>query len=371
MVFFNYATMEMNAKIVYYGPGLCGKTTNLQQIYQVTNPATRGEMVSLATETDRTLFFDLLPIQLGTIGGFKTRFQLYTVPGQVFYNSTRKLVLKGVDAIVFVADSQKSMLEANIDSLENLQENLAELNMSLDEIPWVIQYNKRDLPNILSVEELNKHLNKAGVPYYEAIAIKGIGVIETLKGISKLALISLRKKTGEIEEEEEAKVAASKESDVEFDIEEDYLEEIKEEEELDEELGEDTIDLEENHPEEPEQETAVDEDLEDLEFEDEFEELENEEQKEISQVNSAKSEDEFEDEFEIDLEEEIASAKPQPPPAKPAPKEAAPPAIVVKDVTQKVVVPIFLKKDETLKDVNINLKLEIECRFIKGEPPKK
>ena len=194
MVFFNYSTMQMVVKIVYYGPGLCGKTTNLEYIYSKTSPKSRGEMVSLETETDRTLFFDLLPIEVGVIGGFKTRFQLYTVPGQVFYNSTRKLVLKGVDGIVFVADSQRPMLEANIESFKNLEENLADLGINIDDIPIVLQYNKRDLKNICSVEELNQALNKKGYPYVEAIAITGKGVFETLKLISKYTLLSVRKK---------------------------------------------------------------------------------------------------------------------------------------------------------------------------------
>lgn len=194
MVFFNYATMQMAAKIVYYGPGLCGKTTNLQCIYQKTSPKSRGEMVSLETETDRTLFFDLLPLDVGNIAGFRTRFQLYTVPGQVFYNSTRKLVLRGVDGIVFVADSQTAMLEADIESMKNLKENLEELGLKVDEIPIVVQYNKRDLKNIASVEELNRALNPNGYPYFEASALQGTGVFETLKGISKTTLIMLRKK---------------------------------------------------------------------------------------------------------------------------------------------------------------------------------
>ncbi len=184
----------MVVKIVYYGPGLCGKTTNLEYIYSKTSPKSRGEMVSLETETDRTLFFDLLPIEVGVIGGFKTRFQLYTVPGQVFYNSTRKLVLKGVDGIVFVADSQRPMLEANIESLKNLEENLVDLGINIDEVPIVLQYNKRDLKNICSVEELNEALNKKGYPFIESIAITGKGVFETLKLISKYTLLSVRKK---------------------------------------------------------------------------------------------------------------------------------------------------------------------------------
>src|SRR5438067_12099926 len=154
MVFFNYATMQMAAKIVYYGPGLCGKTTNLHHIYSKPWPQSRGEMVSLETETDRTLFFDLLPIDVGVIGGFKTRLQLYTVPGQVFYNTTRKLVLTGVDGIVFVADSQRPMLEANAESFRNLRDNLREIGLDLDEIPLVVQLNKRDLPTISTVDEM-------------------------------------------------------------------------------------------------------------------------------------------------------------------------------------------------------------------------
>ena len=195
MVFFNWATMQMAAKVVYYGPGLCGKTTNLSYIYAKTAPGSRGEMVSLETESDRTLFFDLLPIEVGTIGGFKTRLQLYTVPGQVFYNTTRKLVLKGVDGVVFVADSQRPMREANIESFENLRVNLAELGLDLDETPLVLQYNKRDLKNILTIDELNADLNPENkFPWFEASAINGEGVFETLKEITKATLKKLRKK---------------------------------------------------------------------------------------------------------------------------------------------------------------------------------
>ncbi len=195
MVFFNYATMQMAAKVVYYGPGLCGKTTNLHHIYGRTAPGSRGEMVSLETETDRTLFFDLLPLDVGVIGGFKTRVQLYTVPGQVFYNTTRKLVLKGVDGMVFVADSQRAMKDANVESLANLGTNLAEIGIKLDEIPLVFQYNKRDLANILSVEELEESLNlERHHESYEACAVLGQGVFETLKAISRLTLRSLKKR---------------------------------------------------------------------------------------------------------------------------------------------------------------------------------
>ncbi len=194
MVFFNYSTMQMAAKVVYYGPGLCGKTTNLHYIYGHTAGDSRGEMVSLETETDRTLFFDLLPIDVGSIAGFNTRIQLYTVPGQVFYNTTRKLVLKGVDGVVFVVDSQRAMLQANLDSFRNLEENLAEMGLSVETIPLVLQYNKRDLSDILGVEELNQALNPRGWPHFEASALTGQGVFETLKGVSKLTLLSLKKR---------------------------------------------------------------------------------------------------------------------------------------------------------------------------------
>ncbi len=194
MVFFNYTTMQMTAKIVYYGPGLCGKTTNLQAIHQKTAPQSRGEMVSLETETDRTLFFDLLPLEVGVIGGMKVRLQLYTVPGQVFYNATRKLVLKGVDGVVFVADSQKIALDANLESLSNLRANFVELGIAADQVPIVFQYNKRDIRNILPVEELQAALNPTGSRHFEAAALHGVGVFETLKTISKLAITSVRKK---------------------------------------------------------------------------------------------------------------------------------------------------------------------------------
>ncbi len=195
MVFFNYATMQMAAKIVYYGPGLCGKTTNLHHIYAKTSPQSRGEMVSLETETDRTLFFDLLPIDVGVIGGFKTRLQLYTIPGQVFYNTTRKLVLKGVDGIVFVADSQLAMQDANADSIRNLRENLSEIGVDLDEIPLVVQLNKRDLPNLADVDSMLDILDPVRkYEHIESVAASGVGVFETLKLISKLTLRTLRRR---------------------------------------------------------------------------------------------------------------------------------------------------------------------------------
>jgi mutual gliding-motility protein MglA len=193
MSFINYMAREINCTIVYYGPGLCGKTTNLQYIYERTNPDAKGKMISLATETERTLFFDFLPLSLGEIRGFKTRFHLYTVPGQVFYDASRKLILKGVDGVIFVADSQMERLEANQESVENLRTNLAEQGYSLEKIPYVIQYNKRDLPNVVSVEELRPLINPMNVPDYEANARAGVGVFDTLKAVSKLVLNELKR----------------------------------------------------------------------------------------------------------------------------------------------------------------------------------
>jgi signal recognition particle receptor subunit beta len=197
MVFLNYTAMQMTAKIVYYGPGLCGKTTNLQWIHGRTAPRSRGDMVSLETEADRTLFFDLLPLDVGVIGGMKVRLQLYTVPGQVFYNATRRLVLKGVDGVVFVADSQVPAAEPNEESLSNLRQNLEELGLDLRAVPLVFQYNKRDLRNILPIAKLQKALNPAGAASFEAAAVHGVGVFETLKEISRLSLDSIRAKVAE------------------------------------------------------------------------------------------------------------------------------------------------------------------------------
>ena len=189
MVVVSYSGKEINAKLVYYGAGLSGKTTNLEAIYEAVPEASRGKMVSMKTQSDRTLFFDLLPLDLGEIMGFRTRFLLYTVPGQVFYNATRKLVLKGADALVFVADSEVGKMEENKDSLANLKANLAEYKLSLDDTPWVIQYNKRDLPNVYTVEELDAELNPGGaVPSFEAVATQGKGVFETFRGISHLLM---------------------------------------------------------------------------------------------------------------------------------------------------------------------------------------
>ncbi len=191
MSMINYASREINCKIVYYGTGLGGKTTNLEYIYSRVNPDTKGKMISLATETERTLFFDFLPIDLGEVRGFKTRFHLYTVPGQVYYNASRRLILKGVDGLVFVADSQASRAEANIESMHNLYENLETYGYDLETIPFAIQYNKRDMDNILSPEELRAQINPMGVPDFEGVAIKGEGVFETLSSVSKMVVEAL------------------------------------------------------------------------------------------------------------------------------------------------------------------------------------
>ncbi|MBI5599609.1 MAG: GTPase domain-containing protein [Deltaproteobacteria bacterium] len=193
MSFINYSAREINCKIVYYGPGLCGKTTNLNFIYRKTRPESRGKMISLATETERTLFFDFLPLALGEIKGFKTRFHLYTVPGQIFYDASRKLILKGVDGIVFVADSQVERMDANIESFDNMKDNLEDHGYSLKKIPYVIQYNKRDILNCVPVAEMKKILNVDGVPDFEGMALQGTGVFETLKSVVKSVLAEIKK----------------------------------------------------------------------------------------------------------------------------------------------------------------------------------
>jgi mutual gliding-motility protein MglA len=193
MTFINYAAREINCKLVYYGPGLGGKTTNIKFVYEKTNPTSKGKLISLATETDRTLFFDFLPLDLGEIRGFRTRFHLYTVPGQVFYDASRKLILKGVDGVVFVADSQAARMDANLESLKNLELNLKEQGYDLRSVPYVLQFNKRDLPTALPFDEMKKSLHTKGEPIFEAIASQGTGVFETLKMIAKMVLLELRK----------------------------------------------------------------------------------------------------------------------------------------------------------------------------------
>lgn len=191
MSLINYSSREINCKIVYYGPGLCGKTTNIQYVYNKVAPETKGKLITLATEMDRTLFFDFLPLELGTVKGFKTRFHLYTVPGQVYYDASRRLILRGVDGIVFVADSQTSRYDANIESLYNLYENLETYKLKIEEIPYIIQYNKRDMPSIIDLEDLEQELNPEGYPFFEAIAVKGDGVFDTLKAVAKGVLQKL------------------------------------------------------------------------------------------------------------------------------------------------------------------------------------
>ncbi len=193
MTFINYVAREINCKIVYYGPGLGGKTTNLKHVYDITNPENKGKLISLATETERTLFFDFLPLDLGQIRGFSTRFHLYTVPGQVFYDASRKLILKGADGIVFVADSQEERVDANLESVSNLHQNLKEQGYDLTRMPYVLQLNKRDLRNAMPADHLKKLLLVKGEPVFEAVATKGVGVLETLKAIARQVLIELRK----------------------------------------------------------------------------------------------------------------------------------------------------------------------------------
>ena len=193
MTFINYASREINCKLVYYGPGLGGKTTNIKHVYEKTNPGSKGKLISLATETDRTLFFDFLPLDLGEIRGFRTRFHLYTVPGQVFYDASRKLILKGVDGIVFVADSQAARMEANLESLRNLDLNLKEQGYDLRTIPYVLQFNKRDLPTAMPTEAMKRQLHFKEEPVFEAVASNGTGVFETLKTIAKMVLMELRR----------------------------------------------------------------------------------------------------------------------------------------------------------------------------------
>jgi signal recognition particle receptor subunit beta len=194
MSFINYAAREINVKIVFYGPGLGGKTTNLQYIFERSNPQQKGKLISLATETDRTLFFDFLPLDLGSVRGFKTRFHLYTVPGQVFYDASRKLILKGVDGVIFVADSQEARMDANVESLRNLEENLRENGFDLKTIPYALQFNKRDLPTAVAVDTMYRVLNYKGEPTFEAVATQGMGVFETLKASAKQVLYELRRK---------------------------------------------------------------------------------------------------------------------------------------------------------------------------------
>lgn len=196
MTFINYASREINCKIVYYGPGLGGKTTNLQYIYDTSAAQQKGKLISLATETERTLFFDFLPLELGTVRGFKARFHLYTVPGQVFYDASRKLILKGVDGVVFVADSQRERMDANVEALWNLEDNLKGHGYDFGKIPYVLQLNKRDLPDVLSLDDMKRELVRKDEPIIEAVAPKGIGVFETLKGVAKQVLTDLRKSAG-------------------------------------------------------------------------------------------------------------------------------------------------------------------------------
>jgi len=362
MVFFNYASMEMSAKIVYYGPGLCGKTTNLKWVFDQMPQKRRGEMVSLATETDRTLFFDLLPLKLGKVGDFTTRIQLYTVPGQVFYNSTRKLVLKGVDGVVFVADSQEPMLDANIESLENLQENLSEQKLNLRKLPWVIQYNKRDLPGILPVSVLNRHLNFMDVPFYESIALTGEGVMDTLLGISSLTLRHLKKKAGEkVSDDDEQLQMVREELLKSFESgDSDELEAVPAPSEKESKPVDIVSDAEESAEVEEEDVEPVPEGVEEAVSDVE----------KAPAVSSAEQKTTFVPKTEEEEREEAVPAKddrvnvqikaPQPVRVNTG-MNAAEGEVVDKDVTHKLRIPIKIIKTEDVSHVNLNLKLEIEC----------
>ncbi len=258
MAFLNYSKKEIDAKIVYYGPALCGKTTNVKYIHGHMKPEQRGKLVSIATQTDRTLFFDFLPVELGEIKGFKTRFHIYTVPGQVIYNATRRAVLTGVDGIVFVADSQRERLEDNIESIKNLEDNLATYGKRLRDIPHVMQYNKRDLPNILPVEELDRRLNRYGVEYFEAVAVRGKGVLETLTAICKSVLKSLRKETGMEEIKEKPEFPKEPEHVVDFgELKDREVYESEAELEEIEEIGEEALEVIEDELEAAEEPASV------------------------------------------------------------------------------------------------------------------
>ncbi len=252
MALFNYATRELSAKVVYYGPGLSGKTTNIEMVHRILRPEQKGRLISLPTETDRTLFFDFLPVDLGQLKGFKVRFHLYTVPGQVFYNATRRLVLQGVDGVVFVADSQSEMAQSNVESLKNLTENLASYGKKLDDLPFVLQYNKRDLGNLSSVQEMNALLNPTNVPVVEGVAKDGVGVSETLVMISRMVFSHLRKTLlmpGETAEQEEIGALADARIEESFGRKEaEQLEEISEVEMIQE--GQEVLEAE-GRPEAP------------------------------------------------------------------------------------------------------------------------
>ncbi len=378
MVTFNYQAKEVSIKIVYYGPGLCGKTTTLQYIYSTLPDETKGKMLSLATQTDRTLFFDFLPIQLGKIKGLDTKIQLYTVPGQVFYNQTRKLVLKGVDGIVFVADSQTGMLDANKESFDNMLSNLDSLGLKLEDIPHVMQYNKRDLPNLLDVETLNRELNIYNVPYFETSAITGDGIVETLKEIIRLTLVNITEKYNvEIEYmvEEEDEVADERidesidtqeispadledmDTDINFSVDlddrvigEDYEDSnVESLDEADEYLGESIEELEDKNVEEMESIEEVDEILDEEGIETETENVEGtteiqEDQLETQKIDSKVLEEQVET---ADLEvEEIEVEAPR----------------VVK-ANNGFFVPITIVLPEGMdKDVRLNIDLRLEIK---------
>ncbi len=369
MVSFNYQAKEVAIKIVYYGPGLCGKTTTLQYIYNTLPNDSRGKMISLATETDRTLFFDFLPIQLGKLKGLETKIQLYTVPGQVFYNQTRKLVLKGVDGIVFVADSQQGMLEANKESLQNLIANLESLGMNLKDIPHVMQYNKRDLPNLIDVETLNKELNIYNVPYFETSAITGEGVIETLREIVRLTLKNITEKYNVeieymVEEENVEEVEVEKDKNKDKEQKESKLEpeEISaaDLEDMDTDIDfsvdfDDRI-IGEDHPDESAS-PDIEEEIEEIE-----EVIDDESVEEIEEVESEELISEEESEFKTQkIESEIIEDQIETQDLDLGEIEIEAPRVVKAD--NGYFVPITIKVPEDMEDelrVNLDLRIEIK-----------
>ncbi len=362
MVLFNYATRELTAKIVFYGPGLCGKTTNLEYIHKSLPEKSRGKMLSLATQTDRTLFFDFLPLDLGSVKGMKTRVQLYTVPGQVFYDATRKLVLKGADGVVFVVDSQKEMFESNLESWENLTQNLRENGLDINAIPLVIQYNKRDLPNVLSVKDLNKKINKNKVPSYEAIAITGMGVQETLKGIATVVLESLSRRYAKDETEEVAgKAVKEKEPPIELPALEEEVRDLPNEEELEvtEEAG---LTLE--PVSEPLEEAHALNELEEVhELQEDIHNSEVVTQQELTELSEIH--EEIESPPRVEAAAAPGSAYPAPPPSVKQEIKAVPDIVAAKSspVTKDVSLPIEVTVNKGGQEIKLNISIQLKIHL--------
>lgn len=362
MVLFNYATRELTAKIVFYGPGLCGKTTNLEYIHKSLPEKSRGKMLSLATQTDRTLFFDFLPLDLGSVKGMKTRVQLYTVPGQVFYDATRKLVLKGADGVVFVVDSQKEMFDSNLESWENLTQNLRENGLDINAIPLVIQYNKRDLPNVLSIKDLNKKINKNKVLSFEAIAITGMGVQETLKGIATVVLESLSRRYAKDETEEAAGQVSVKEKEppIELPALEEEVRDLPNVEEL--EVTEDSGLMLEPVSEPLEESHALNELEEVHELQEDIQNPEAEVHQELAELS------EIHEEIEspgVEVAAASASAYSAPPPLVKQEIKTVPDIVVAKPspVTKDVSVPIEVTVNKSGQEIKLNISIQLKIHL--------